>query len=116
MIGILVIIKTQTKGEDFKPKNVEPKFPRNGDVVKSLSFRDYLNAINRTKTCIYKKRKEKGSETNYLISNMSVADWPVPFLKCDTRKCDRKQEQNAADFCSVNILSLIHISEPTRLV
>jgi hypothetical protein len=127
MILILLIIKESLKDNDwFKPTVVPAKYPEAS--LKTFSFLDYITAVNKTdRQCIQMPNAVKFelvkegqfSNADCMISGVNPVNWPVPFLKCDYRECNRtlcneNVPQNASSFCSVNILALAPVDEDDR--
>jgi len=117
MILILVAIRIALKDDPtFKPTLIDAVVPDKS--LKSFSFLDYITAVQTPRTCIVKpeeitKQDIDLKEFNFLfrrytISDINPYDWPVPFLKCDSRKCTTEGE-DATDFCEVNVLAIAPI-------
>jgi len=106
-ILILVLIKTALDDDpSFKPTLVDAIFPTNDDVVKPLSFGDYLTAIESTKVCVPTptKKYRRGRSNDFLISGILPSQWPVPFVKCNSLNCEKAG--NATKHCDYHVLAV----------
>jgi ATP-binding cassette subfamily A (ABC1) protein 1 len=114
MILILVAIRLALKDDKtFKPTLIDAVYPDSS--ITSFSFLDYITAVQTPRTCILKpeeiaKQDIELKEFNFLFRKYTISDinpyeWPVPFLKCDSRKCTFEGE-DATDFCEVNVLAI----------
>jgi len=123
MIMILYLIKLSLEDNaTFKPKTIEPVYPSSS--IQPFSFLDYVSAVNEKRECVpisssilaLDPFRRELRNLQYSISGINILDWPVPFVKCDARKCS-SVGQNATDFCSINVLALAPtISGQTDLV
>jgi ABC-type multidrug transport system ATPase subunit len=121
-ILILVGIKVSLKDDDyFKPTVIPDFYP--SDAIQPLGFLDYLTAVQVPRKCetltvdlvggwseYYKLRKDG---IKYLISDINPSRWPVPFVKCDARRC-KENGQSAFDLCEYNILAVAPTNEISK--
>jgi ATP-binding cassette subfamily A (ABC1) protein 1 len=109
MICILLAIKETLKDDKtFKPRTIKAVVPT--ESIKPFSFLDYITAVQTPRTCIRMPFDIRLQDSDFIfkpysISGISPQNWPVPFLKCDFRKCQREGE-DASNYCSVNILAI----------
>jgi len=114
MISILLSIKEVLKDDaTFKPRTIKAVIPK--ESIKPFSFLDYITAVQTPRTCVPMPLEIRLQDSNFLfrpysISGINPENWPVPFLKCDFRKCQR-QGEDASDYCSVNILAVAPAEE-----
>jgi hypothetical protein len=112
-IAILVGIKEAVKGtSSFTPQTVPADFPDNNNAFVTLSFTDYLTAMQAKRLC--ENLGTDGSGGNvFIISGIQHKsfDWQVPFVKCDATYCKNQGEDAAAKYCEYNILALAPSSE-----
>ena len=108
MISILILIKNSLKDLDaFKQTTVEAIFP--DDSMKPLSFLDYTKVIGSEKKCVLRDPRSPDFERRpFDVSGMEAYFHQVPFVKCDSRKCE-KEGDDASNFCAVNLLALAPI-------
>lgn len=111
---ILVSIRIALKDDKtFKPTLIEAVYPDKS--ISPFSFLDYITAVQTPRTCIKKpdeiaRQDVELKQFKFLfrtltISDINPFDWPVPFLKCDARKC-KVEGEDATDFCEVNLLAI----------
>jgi hypothetical protein len=87
----------------FSPKIVPPTYPTNSDAVIPFSFNDYVTAIQAKRVCI-----NDGVFDDYAITGIGFLgyNWQVPFVKCDSRRCQGEGEDAATLYCEYPILAL----------
>jgi len=109
MIGILLLIKDSLKDDDaFKPRTISAIVP--SESIKPFSFLDYVTAVRTPRKCIPMTNEIRFQDSGfwfkpYSIEGINPENWPVPFLKCDFRKC-KKNGEDASDYCAVNVLAI----------
>ena len=118
-IGILVAIKYAVKDTDgFKQKTIEPKIRTNNDVVNMFGFQDFIDTVMENRTCIPNVDRGDGNRRvrnlKFSVSGIQRNSWPVPFLKCDARRC-KKLGMDASPVCEVNTL-VIAATNPSDTV
>jgi len=112
-VAILVAIKKSVQDtKDFAPQTVPANFPDNSDAFITLSFSDYLVAIQAPRTCYRNGTNGDGSPT-FRISGIPKknSNWQVPFVKCDFRNCQYEGEDASQKYCEYNLLALAPSSE-----
>jgi len=109
-VGILVGIKSAVENTDaFKPRVVPATYPASADVLKGYSFHDYLTSLSAEKRCM-----AGWGPTGYLITGIDPYNNPVPFMRCDSRRCESVGE-DAVPYCEFNILALAPSDEDDAL-
>jgi len=99
-ICILVAIKLAVKNTDgFFPETVEPSFPPNKESAIPFSFTDYVTAIQAERKC-------KSNGRGFSITGMTSVNWQVPFVKCDSRRCERDGQDARDELCEFSILAV----------
>mmetsp|Transcript_3366 Transcript_3366/g.4864 ORF Transcript_3366/g.4864 Transcript_3366/m.4864 type:complete len:1961 (-) Transcript_3366:133-6015(-) len=110
-IGILVIIKSSLESSgSFKPSTVEPTYPSDDDVLVPYSFQDYVTAIQAKRVCF----ENQYSSSEYDISGINKFGWEVPFVKCDSNRCTKDEEDARDKYCAFNILALAGDTERVK--
>jgi hypothetical protein len=112
-IVILVLIKAAVKGtSSFTPQTVPANFPDNNQAFVTLSFTDYLTAIQVQRVCQLIGTDSSGDNV-FIVSGIAYKsyDWQVPFVKCDATYCKNQGENANAKYCEYNILALAPSSE-----
>ncbi len=107
-IAILVGIKEAVKGsKSFTPEIVPAKFPANKDAFVTLSFSDYITAMQVERICLDAGIHGNGQNL-FIISGIpyNSYDWQVPFVKCYSNSCKSSGEDAAKKYCEYNILAL----------
>ena len=114
MISILLIIKESLKDDDFfKPKVIPAQLPNTS--MKTFTFLDYVTAVKTKRQCekmpLNMKIRiisEGEPSTKCTVSGVNPLNWPVPFLKCDSRKCDLNGSEctNTTAVCEVLTLAI----------
>jgi hypothetical protein len=112
----LVLIKNAVKkAGDLDSKTVNATFP--DFSFTPLTFQDYITAMRAQRLCT--SGANNNSQHKYDITGMPNYEeigrnWQVPFVKCDSRKCDRLEDEtgmsaigmNALSFCEFAILAV----------
>jgi hypothetical protein len=104
-VAILVAIKNAAEnGDSFESEIREATFPKASFTP--FSFQDYVTAMKAEKVCI-NQTDNPSSDEDFLISGIldNGKNWPVPFVKCDSRKCDFAG-QSASDFCEYAVIAV----------
>lgn len=117
-VYFLVAIKGAVQDQpSFARKTTPAFFPNEADAYAPLTFRDYLTALQARRVCVretasptainFGDRGRNRRNRNYTISGMPDGgnNWQVPFLKCDTDRCER-DGQNAQPFCEYMALAV----------
>jgi hypothetical protein len=110
-VGIIVSIKKAVMNSDKSIGKVHPAFlPDDQATFIPLTFDDYVVALAAERTCIAAPPvTHDGYETfdTFWISGLSKQsdNWPIPFVKCDSQKCD-SVGQDAQPFCEYGILAV----------
>ena len=100
-VGILVGIKKAVENtETFKPRVVPASYPSADEVLRGYFFLDYLTSLSAEKRCM-----AGWGPTGFLISGIDPYNNPVPFMRCDSRKCQSVGE-DAVPYCEFSILAL----------
>jgi hypothetical protein len=116
----LVLIKNAVdNSESFRAEIVNATFPDYS--LTPFSFTDYITAMRAKRICVYANSTSTDVaipgfddyQYNYDSSNLydisGILDngfnWQVPFVKCDSRKCDFAG-QDALPFCEFAILAV----------
>ena len=100
-VGILVGIKRAVETTDtFQPRVIPASYPTASDVLRGYSFLDYLTSLAAEKRCMV-----GWGPTGYAISGIDPYNNPVPFMRCDSRKC-RNVGEDALPYCEFSILAL----------
>jgi hypothetical protein len=125
-VGILVLIKNAVEDTDgFASELVPAYYPANEDTWIPFTFTDYVTAIQAKRFCTKFDTGGFDIETIETLENLGIpisgygitgiADlgwsWPVPFVKCDSRKC-KEDNVNASPYCEYFALGLAP-SSPT---
>jgi hypothetical protein len=90
-------------GADWAPVIESPivpvSFPEEPFIP--FSFSDYVTALQSQKVCT------RDFDGNFAITGIHKQgkDWPVPFVRCDSRKC-QFLGQDAIDFCEFSIIAV----------
>lgn len=109
-VGILVEKKKAVGDTDtFKPRVVPASYPSADDVLRGYSFLDYLTSLSAEKRCM-----AGWGPTGFLISGIDPYNNPVPFMRCDSRKCQSVGE-DAVPHCEFSILALAPSDEDNVL-
>jgi hypothetical protein len=101
-LGILVAIKDAVDGSgDGTAKTKDASLPRNIQAFTPLSFGDYVTAMRAERECVLRDFGD------LWISGINDGgyNWQVPFVKCDSRKCDTAG-QDAQQFCEYAIVAV----------
>lgn len=125
-VAILVLIKGAVENsEGFESEVVPAFYPGNKDTVIPFTFTDYVTAIQAQRFCtkfdlddldredlegfegFTPTGADAGNEDAYGITGIADMgyNWPVPFVKCDSRKC-KADGVNASDYCQYFALGL----------
>jgi hypothetical protein len=119
----LVLIKNAAENTDgFESEIIPAYYPGNEDTLIPFTFTDYVTAIQAKRFCT-KFDLEKydlgdlddlnpSSGDDYRITGIADEgwNWPVPFVKCDSREC-KKEGANASSYCEYFALGLAPSSE-----
>ena len=104
-MAILVAIKNSVKNsEGFQAETINATFPE--IAYKPFSFRDYVTAMQATHKCVEGINPETGA-LDFAITGVPLqgANWTVPFVKCDSRRCTQNGE-DATEFCEFGIIAV----------
>lgn len=106
LVFLLLIKMAVEDRDDFAAEWVPAYKPGNDDVYKSLSFHDYVTALVTERTCLQQ------SDGDFYISGIANQgyNWQVPFVKCDSRKC-QKDGEDAQRYCEYGVLALAGTNE-----
>lgn len=107
-VTILIAIKNATDDSDQTSSVVPVDFPTNEDVVTSLSFHDYVTAIQAKRECELQDLSFFGIPYKDLgITGMprQALNWMVPVVKCDHRRCQEPGE-DAEKYCEYQTLAV----------
>ena len=120
-VFFLVLIKISVEDTDgFSPELIPAYYPTNDDVVSTFSFTDYVKAMEAKRVCQYDDNapynfpfRDFSTESKYVISGIfgQGYHWQVPFVKCDSRRCDEEYEQDATPLCEYHALGVAPSSE-----
>jgi hypothetical protein len=116
----LVLIKNAVENSgSLKAETVNATFPDNS--LTPFSFTDYITAMRAKRICVNAVNTSTGGmipgfdDYEYYYDSSNVYDisgiydngfnWQVPFVKCDSRKCDFAG-QDALPFCEFAILAV----------
>jgi len=102
-VAILVGIKKAVESSsNFTPKEIPAKMRGTGpfDTISPFTFQDYVTALQAKRRCI---KAPYGDF--YTISGIDQFTWPVPFVKCDSRKC-KADGESAVPYCEYNVLAV----------
>ena len=98
-VAILVAIKNAVKDtEGFQAETINATFPE--IAYTPLTFRDYVTAMQAEHTCI-------GDGSDFYITGVPDQgyNWQVPFVKCDSRRCEQHGE-DAQEYCQFGIIGV----------
>ena len=114
-VAILVAIKNAVSDTDGFAPEIEPAdFPDENDILQAFSFTDYVTAMQAKRVCqeidpveLSRYRYEPVNGAYYGISGIAEQgyNWQVPFVRCDSRKCEEDGE-DAAPYCEYMALGL----------
>ena len=109
-VAILVAIKNAVSDTDGFAPEVEPAdFPDEGDILQAFSFTDYVTAMQAKRVCevVNQSRYALLYGAYFSISGIPQQgyNWQVPFVRCDSRKCQEGGE-DAAPYCEYMALGL----------
>lgn len=114
--GLLLLIKNLADdSSSFLRQEVPEKYSNHYDTRQILSFSDYVTAIVAQRICL--ARQSGGDpDTEYDISGLPQEsyDWQVPFVKCDSRRCQYDGEE-AYKYCVYPILALAPSTEDDQV-
>ena len=79
-------------------------YPKTNTHFFPLSFTDYVTALQAVRKC---KLAGDGKDQHFEITGIHNrgANWQVPFIKCDSRRCEF-EGQDAQPFCEYNIMGV----------
>ena len=111
----LVLIKNAVDNAGgLESETVDATFP--AISVTPLSFNDYITAMRAQRVCQSTGTNSNDDDDKYDISGIfdNGFNWQVPFVKCDSRKCDQYSEDtgmsaeglDAIPFCEFAILAV----------
>lgn len=83
----------------FQAITREPEFRDRQDVMRILTFGDYVTAI------VAKRQCSVGVYNQITGITTEGSNWQVPFVKCDSRRCE-ENEEDAYKYCVYPILAL----------
>ena len=102
--GLLLLIKDLADDSTaFLAQTVEEKFYDHLDTKKILTFTDYVTAIVAKRECVARNDGSNKYDITGLPRN--GYNWQVPFIKCDSRRCQDDGEE-AYPYCVYPILAL----------
>jgi hypothetical protein len=112
-VGALVGIKSAVENsDDFLADKVPAFLPTEFITYTPLSFTDYVTAMQAKRKCVLKKGTQinngnHGSNIEFLITGIhrNGANWQVPFVKCDSFKCEY-DGQDALPFCEFGTIGV----------
>eukprot|EP00567_Pseudictyota_dubia_P009152 CAMPEP_0197432292 /NCGR_PEP_ID=MMETSP1175-20131217/377_1 /TAXON_ID=1003142 /ORGANISM="Triceratium dubium, Strain CCMP147" /LENGTH=139 /DNA_ID=CAMNT_0042960323 /DNA_START=111 /DNA_END=526 /DNA_ORIENTATION=+ len=101
-VAILVGIKVSVENsQGFTPTTIPPTYLDDSDVLIPFSFQDYVTALQAKRIC---RLDPYGGY--FSITGMNRYDWPVPFVKCDSRRCKEDGEDASQKYCEYNIFGV----------
>ena len=109
----LVFIKNAVENSGgLESKTVNATFPNIS--ITPVSFNDYITAMEAKRQCISTGNEDGDDKYDITGIKNNGFDWPVPFVKCDSRECDRYFEDtgisaegvDALPFCEYAILAV----------
>jgi len=106
-LGFLVLIKRALENSDsFDAETVNATIPSDDDAFKPLSFQDYVTAMQAERQCVIERNSYTGKGV-FKISGIEDEgyNWQVPFVKCDSRKCQKDQE-DAQRYCEYGVIGV----------
>jgi hypothetical protein len=124
-VGILVLIKSAVQNTDgFESELIPAYYPDNENTWIPFTFTDYVTAIQAKRFCtkfdleaydlndIEMARVNPTGGDVFGITGIAEQgwSWPVPFVKCDSRKC-KEDGVDASDYCQYFALGLASSSE-----
>jgi len=104
-VAILVAIKNAVKDtEGFQAETINATYPE--AAWTPLTFRDYVTAMQAEHTCIEGINNQTGQLDFWItgVPNQGY-NWQVPFVKCDSRRCERNGE-DAQEYCQFGIIGV----------
>ena len=104
-VCVLVAIKASLDGnENFSPQPVEAQIRDNSDAFITLSFTDYVTAIQAQRKCV----PSYTNPDDFDITGMPFNNynWQVPFVKCDSRRCTELNEDARTKYCEFPVLAV----------
>lgn len=103
--GLLLLIKdlADDSTPEFLAQTVDAKFYDHFDTKKILTFNDYVTAMVAKRECVARR----DAVDKFTITGLprDGYDWQVPFVKCDSRRCQKDGEE-AYGYCVYPILAL----------
>jgi hypothetical protein len=110
---VLVLIKSSVQNtEGFSSEIIPAYYPGNQDTWIPFTFTDYVTAMQAERFCKKYEYSDPDGDDEYVITGIAYQgwDWPVPFVKCDSRKCE-EAGVNASDYCEYFALGLVASTE-----
>jgi hypothetical protein len=104
-VAILVAIKNSVKNsEGFQSEIIEATYP--SAAYKPLTFRDYVTALQAEHKCVEGINDLTGQFDFWItgVPNQGY-NWQIPFVKCDSRRCERDGE-DAQQYCQFGIIGV----------
>lgn len=104
-VCILVAIKASLQdNENFSPQPVDAEIRDNNDAFITLTFTDYVTAIQAQRICI----PSAVDPDDFDITGMPINNynWQVPFVKCDSRACKEIGEDARETYCEYPVLAV----------
>jgi hypothetical protein len=129
-VGILLAIKNAVEGtSSFAPQVIEALYPANNITWSPLTFGDYVTAMQAKRFCTlsasptipgfptgpsnpFGSSASMTNSTDFSITGIADSgyNWQVPFVKCDSRKCQVDGEA-ALPYCEYMSLGVAPSSE-----
>jgi len=116
-VFFLVLIKNAVEDSaNFAQETVPAYLPNNSDAFIAFSFADYVTALQAERFCeaipAVRGRSANGNQMDLGITGIADKgyNWQVPFVKCDSRKCEENGE-DALPYCEFLALGLAPTSE-----
>jgi ATP-binding cassette subfamily A (ABC1) protein 3 len=117
-VFFLVLIKLSVENSsNFMQETIPAYFPNNSDAAIAFSFTDYVTALQAKRVCqtipAVPGRSPDGEKTDFGITGIDSKgyNWQVPFVKCDSRKCEEDGEEASGPFCEYLALGVAASSD-----
>lgn len=111
-VASLYFIKIDLQSDpnsSLKSTVVPASYPTDADTIIPLSFQDYVTALQAKRICIPDPTKTELEKlfglADLVISGIDRRNWPVPFVFCNSYKC-QEPDEDATDYCTYRILAL----------
>ena len=116
---LVILTELAEDSEHFKPKHIQARFSSDLQTVQMFSFTDYVKALEAKRICLNRttaKHNSSSEELSYFRnanhSNFDISgmpnhgkNWQVPFVQCDSRRCQYHGEEAYA-YCHYPKLGL----------